>query len=242
MSKFLSIYKSLNIFPIMEILFKYITYKLFPVFIFLYFFPVILYGYGSEGTSGATFLEFPIGARPIAMGEAFTASSDDPNIMHYNPAGLGTIQYPSLSLFHNELFLDSRFENITAVLPFQKGYIGLSTSLFWVPPFEKIDINGNSQGNVNFYNSATTIGYGLPIGPVIAGGCVKYIFQKIDTKTYNAAAIDIGIQKQLYMYTPFVAPIRNFTFGTAILNLGTPVKKSSLPRILKIGGSYKPIK
>ncbi|HEY1406671.1 MAG TPA: PorV/PorQ family protein [Spirochaetota bacterium] len=206
------------------------------------FTPSIVLGYGNTGTSGAAFLELPIGARPIAMGEAYTAGTDDVNVLYYNPAGLATLQFPSLSLFHNELFLDSRFENITAAIPFQKGYLGFATSMFWVPPFEKIDENGNSNGTVQFYNSATTVAFGRQVGPVLLGGSLKYIFQKIDTMTTNAVALDLGIQKQLYMYTPFTAPIRNFTVGASFLNLGTPVKGYPLPRTFHLGASYMPTK
>jgi hypothetical protein len=201
-----------------------------------------LYGIGSVGRSGAAFLEVPVGARPIAMGDAFTAGTDDLNVMHYNPAGLGTLQYPVLSLFHDELILDSRYENITGAFPYFKGFFGISSSVFWVPPFEKVDINGNSNGKVNFYNSATTVSYGRVIGPVLLGASVKYIYQKIDTMTYQSAAVDLGIQKQLYMYSPFIAPIRNFTIGASILNLGTDVSSSPLPRTLRIGTSYMPTK
>ena len=204
--------------------------------------PAVVFGYGNTGTSGAAFLELPVGSRPISMGEAFTAGTDDVNVMHYNPAGLSTLQYPALSIFHNEHFLDSRFENITAAMPYKKGYFGFSTSFFWVPQFEKIDENGNSDGSVQFYNSATSIAYGRQLGPVLVGGSLKYVFQKIDTMTVHSAAVDLGIQKQFYMYTPFAAPVRNFTVGASLLNLGTPVNGHPLPRTLHFGGSYMPTK
>lgn len=200
------------------------------------------FGYGNQGTSGAAFLELPVGSRPVSMGEAFTAGTDDVNVIYYNPAGLATLQYPVLSVFHNELFQDTRFENISAAMPFKKGYLGFSSSFFWVPPFDKIDENGNKDGSVQFYNSATSIAYGRQFGPVILGGSLKYVFQKIDTMTVHSAAVDIGIQKQFYMYTPFAAPVRNFTVGSSLLNLGTPVKGHPLPRSLHIGCSYMPTK
>jgi hypothetical protein len=225
----------------LRVFFRCLLYLLLSLAVFIGF-SGGLFASGSVGRSGAAFLEVPVGARPIAMGDAFTAGTDDLNVMHYNPAGLGTLQYPVLSIFHDELILDSRYENITAAFPYFKGFFGLSSSVFWVPPFEKIDINGNSNGKVSFYNSATTVSFGRLTGPVLLGGSVKYIYQKIDTMTYQSVAMDLGIQKQLYMYTPFVAPVRNFTVGASILNLGTNVGSSPLPRMLRLGTSYLPTK
>ncbi|GBU22564.1 hypothetical protein R80B4_02474 [Fibrobacteres bacterium R8-0-B4] len=41
------------------------------------------------GQSAVVTLGFPVGARPTAMGEAFTGLANDANAIFYNPAGLG---------------------------------------------------------------------------------------------------------------------------------------------------------
>ena len=104
------------------------------------FVPVLLFAEGSIGTSGADFLELGVGSRPLAMGEAFTAEINDINSLYYNPAGLATLKYPVLSIFHHELILDSRFENISIAQKVYGGWLAVSNAFFWVPPFEKIDI------------------------------------------------------------------------------------------------------
>lgn len=200
----------------------------------------ILFAEGSQGVSGADFLEIGVGSRPLAMGEAFTATTEDINAIYYNPAGLGTLKYPVLSMHHQELILDSRFENITGSIPLYGGFFGISSSVFWVPPFEKIDIDGNEDGKVNFYNSATTFAYGRALGPIYLGSSLKYIYQKIDTLNVHSAAVDFGIMKNLYMYSPFASPTNNFTLGMSVLNLGTKAKDDPLPRTLRMGMSYLP--
>jgi hypothetical protein len=201
-----------------------------------------LFAYGSAGTSGAAFLELPVGSRPISMGEAYTAATDDVSVLYYNPAGIATLQYPVLSLFHDELILDSRFENVTAALPFYKGYFAFSSSMFWLPPFDKVDVDGNTTGKINFYNSSNTFAYARDVGPIFAGISAKYIYQRIDTLTTNSFAVDVGILRQMYMYSPFPTPVRNFSIGLSALNLGTKVKDDPLPRMARFGISYMPIK
>lgn len=203
---------------------------------------VKLFAIGSIGTSGADFLELGIGSRPLAMGEAFTAEINDVNSLYYNPAGLGSLRYPVLSFFHNELILDSRFENISVAYPLYGGWIAVSNSLFWVPAFDKINIDGNSTGKVQYYNGCFTTGYGYDFGPFYAGGSAKYIYQKIDSLFVSSYAMDIGILKGMYLYSPFDSPIRNFHLGMSILNIGTQAKDDPLPRMIRIGSSYKPTK
>lgn len=197
-----------------------------------------LFAAGSVGTSGAAFLELGVGSRPLGMGEAFTAAVGDINSIYYNPAGLGTMKYPEFAVMHQDLILDSRFENFSFVWPVYQGFLGFSNSLFWVPPFDRIDIDGNKVGDVQFYNSAMTVAYGQSLGFVEVGGSVKYLYQRIGPITVHAAAVDVGVLKRLYMYSPFDAPIRNLSLGLSLLNMGTKVKNDPLPRTLRIGSSY----
>ncbi|HON78514.1 MAG TPA: PorV/PorQ family protein [Spirochaetota bacterium] len=194
---------------------------------------------GTVGTSGADFLEIGVGSRPLGMGEAFTGVTEDINSIYYNPAGLGTMRYPVLSVMHQELILDSRFENISAAFPVYNGFMGISSSLFWVPPFEKIDIDGNEVGTVYFYNMSNVLAYGISLGFMEIGGSLKYIYQRIDTLQLHSFAFDIGLMKRLYMYSPFDAPVRNFSIGLSIQNVGTKAKEDPLPRLVRLGASYK---
>jgi hypothetical protein len=201
-----------------------------------------IYADGSAGTSGADFLELGVGSRPLAMGEAFTAEVNDVNSLYYNPAGLGSLRYPVLSIFHNELVLDSRFENISVAFPIYYGWLGISNSIFWVPDFDRINVEGETTGRVRFYNGNFTTGYGYDFGEFYLGGSVKYIYQKMDTLFINSFAMDVGILKGMYLYTPYDSPAKNFHLGLSILNMGTKAKDDPLPRMLRMGASYKPTK
>ncbi len=202
----------------------------------------LAFGAGSAGTSGADFLEIGVGSRPLGMGEAFTAITGDINSIYYNPAGLGTVRYPVLSLMHQELILDSRFDNLSVAIPVYDGFLGLSNSLFWVPPFDRIDIEGNTSGTVKYYNASGTAAYGISLGFMEVGLGIKYVYQKIDTLSIHSAAADIGVLKRMYMYSPFDAPTRNFSVGLLLQNFGTRALDSPLPRTIRLGAAYSPTK
>jgi len=72
------------------------------------------------------------------------------------------------------------------------------------------------------------------------GGSLKYINQKKDTLTLHSDAVDFGMLKRLYMYSPFDAPIRNFVLGLSLQNIGTKAKDDELPRLMRMGVSYYP--
>lgn len=198
----------------------------------------LLHAAGSEGVSGADFLEIGVGSRPLGLGEAFTAAINDINAIYYNPAGLGTMKYSILSLMHQELILDSRFENVSIAFPLFYGYFGISNSVFWVPPFEKIDEEGNEVGKVYFYNASAVLAYGQSIGFMEIGGSLKYIYQRVDTLVLHSVAFDFGVLKRLYLYSPFEAPVRNFALGLSVQNIGSNAKDDPLPRTIRFGTSY----
>jgi len=63
------------------------------------------------GQSAVVTLGFPVGARPTAMGEAFTGLANDANAIFYNPAGLG--QSP-LTISWKTYLMDSAFTAVAA--------------------------------------------------------------------------------------------------------------------------------
>ena len=56
------------------------------------------------GTAFAAFDDIGIGARPLGMGGAFVAVSDDANAARYNPAGLGYIEAVAAGFTHMRMF------------------------------------------------------------------------------------------------------------------------------------------
>jgi len=50
--------------------------------------PAIVFAQAKVGTAAAQFLEIPVGARSVGMGDAFIATANDVSAIYYNPGGL----------------------------------------------------------------------------------------------------------------------------------------------------------
>lgn len=74
------------------------------------------------------FLAIGVGARAQALGSAFVAVADDATATYWNPAGLGQIDFPQISLMHSEQFAgEVSYDFAGVVLPFkQKTTFGIS--------------------------------------------------------------------------------------------------------------------
>jgi hypothetical protein len=61
-------------------------------------YPQVIAKYAGE------FMAIGIGGRPLGMGGAFTAIANDITSAYYNPAGLANLNYPQISLMHDERY------------------------------------------------------------------------------------------------------------------------------------------
>jgi hypothetical protein len=79
------------------------TKKLFSILIIAFLFstqsyPQVIAKYAGE------FMAIGVGGRPMGMGGAFTAIANDITSAYYNPAGLANLNYPQISLMHDERY------------------------------------------------------------------------------------------------------------------------------------------
>jgi outer membrane protein OmpA-like peptidoglycan-associated protein len=192
------------------------------------------------GYSGAPFLKISPAARQVAMGEAFTALSNDVNLMRYNVGGLGGIKFPSLGVNFNTWIDDTQQGNIAFAYPFKNiGVIGLDMTYFDEGQITQLDQNfvpvgGNgisgdilmSLGYGRFWGSEGDIQYGFGL----AG---KYLTQSLVGETSSVFAMDAGLQVRLPRLLAFGAGIQNF----GLSKMKFDVWQSPLPEIYKLGAA-----
>lgn len=169
------------------------------------------------GATGYTFLKLGVGVRPVAMGNAFTALSDDGNAIFWNPAGLGIVgsYYVSgMAMSHLEYF---SYYNITSAIPLGKkrGCIGIGMSYLGATDIEYSE-RGEELGEFRNSDMLLNIGYGKAPGrrKVFSFGvAVKIVRSQL--YTYSAYGIlgDIGV---------ILNPFKYVYFGTVLKNLGIP--------------------
>ncbi|MDI6641233.1 MAG: LysM peptidoglycan-binding domain-containing protein [Elusimicrobiota bacterium] len=121
----------------------------------------------------AAFEDIGIGARPISMGNAFTAVADSVYSIHYNPAGLTFLQVTELSAEYNKLFYglgdnSDLFEGHFGIaIPVKKEKIAFGIGY---KKFSLVDTYSEEIGKIAF-------GYRL-LNWLSAGTSIKYFNQK----------------------------------------------------------------
>ena len=192
----------------------------------------------SADNTGASFLKIGIGARPIGMGSAYTAISDDVQAIQWNPGGLAQLNKKEITAMHSEWFVDTKLEYIGYAFPFKFGVIGGSVIYLSQSEIDSRDENRQKTGVFSADDLAITISYSRQLSVSSKQGSIglnlKFIQQQIESHQATGIAFDFG---SLYRFTTL--PL---TAGFSIQNLGSQMKFISksynLPLTIIIGLGY----
>ncbi|MEO0098935.1 MAG: PorV/PorQ family protein [candidate division WOR-3 bacterium] len=201
---------------------------------FLFFLFWDLFGYG-PGETGYNFLKLGIGARPVAMGSAFTGVADDAHSIFWNPGGVALFPKFDATLMMMNLFSHITYGALGVKFPLQKRLgCGIGMALLSAKDTRRDDL-GEEIGEYYFNNFLfTTVLSFRPLTNLSLGFALKGIGARLDTFFSYSFALDGG---GLY------SPKKNLFLGAGLFNLGTPQKfsteKSSLPTNLRLGLAYK---
>ncbi len=204
--------------------------------------------------AGAIALEFPIGARYNALGEAGTALSQDATSIWWNPGGLAfatDVYEHSVSVMHSKLVPDLA-DDIALYWGSYAGKLGTAgnfgVGLTYLDMGEQIatDESGIEQGTFESYMFALGAAYGTKITPNIGIGIgVKYYRDKLAENEFlqdqtggsgSTFAVDAGVLWKV--------PTMRMNVGFAVSNLGPSIKhvdeqqSDPLPRRATLGLAY----
>jgi len=206
------------------------------------------------GISAFQFLKIGVGARGVAMGEAFVAVTDDASSLFWNPAGL--VQTPENQVFvaHTEYVADIRHEYLGAMYHLSDvDVVGIAfTSLH----MEDMEITTETQpmGTGRYFGFGDA-GIGLSYARKMTdqfsfGATVRYVQETLDALRMRSVMIDLGT----YYYTGlgtsrFAVVISNFGADVSPEGIttpldGTPVEtfqSFSLPTLFKLGFAMDPV-
>lgn len=191
--------------------------------------------------TGAAFLKIDTGARPAAMGGAYTAVADDVNALYYNPGGLPNIGRRELGATHAEWLLGSKFDFLGFAQPAAHGTFGLGVTRLTSGSFQERDASRRETGGFEASDTAYTLGYGrklgnsLPGGRTNAGVNVKYLESRVGAYSASTIALDVGTVHQF--------DARPLSVGFSLLNLGRGMRfidqVDPLPLTVSAGASYR---
>ena len=206
---------------------------------FLLIVPSSLQAFGRRlvGTSGAKFLQLPVNARAIALGEAYSALTDGADSLYWNPAGLGRIENKSFSLMHAVYLQDTFYDYASYAQKMGKaGTFGLGVQYLSAGSIEETSDQDITTGSFNPYDMAISVGWArrfhgfdLEESEFILGVTGKFIQSKI-IETANSGAVDIGMMWN---------PIEKHWFSIGAQNMGPSLKfvkeGNDLPFNLRLG-------
>jgi hypothetical protein len=147
---------------------------------------------GSVGTTTADILKINQGAKPAAMGGAYTAMGDDAYSINYNPAGLAQIRASQAVVLHLESLADIAYEYLTFATEWGGGNV-LAANLTYrhSPPID--NQNGNppvtADDVLGCFSFAKKFADNLRVGATL-----KYLQSTLANISASTVALDVGVQ------------------------------------------------
>ena len=195
----------------------------------------------NAGSTGAEFLNFGVGARQGAMGEAGVAWADDAYGLYFNPSGIARNGRSEVGFFHNTLFEDLQYNYIGYVQPIgTNAALGVNALYVDLGEIDRTTIAsgvanqilGRSDGS----DIAGSITYARALSRFLdVGASVKIVHEKLDRFSATAGAVDLGLK--------WYQPLQGLTVGLSIANLGSRLQfvreREELPITLRLGLGYR---
>jgi len=186
---------------------------------------------GKGGQPGA-FRDVKIGARPSALGGAFTAIAEG-GIGHlYNPAGLAQSRRYEMSFAYRAMQLDRRLGYVSAAIPAkEEARLAISWLYAGTAALQSRDEQGNVIPGADISHSENLIGIDFAkrfIPQLMLGGRMFYVQNNIANINAYTVGVDVGALVKLDARKTFLAsafPL--FQAGLAAENLGANYRWST---------------
>ena len=184
---------------------------------FVFFNPVYSQQIRKVGTSAATFLKIPVGARASGMGSSFVSMINDPTALYWNPSAIATVNTNALVVDHSLWMPGIYFDFAGLVLPFENlGTLGLSITILHTDEMEVTTIEEPMGTGETFTASSFALGFSYSrylTDRFSIGGTFKYIRETIFNSAASGLAFDVG--------TLYETPFAGIRLGASISNFGT---------------------
>ena len=203
--------------------------------------------YAGPGTAGGSFLKIGVGARAVAMGEAFCAVSDDVSAIDWNPAGLSFLTGKQATFTHNSWVQGINYECLAYAQKIGRlGSFGINICYLGMEPIDRTTEDGagnydGKDGRIDAMDFLFGFAYARDIGIFSLGTTLKFLQERLAQYTGTGFGLDIGLMKKF-------GDIDKLTVGVNIQNIGSPLafidsaKASPLPLNIKIGAALKMLK
>lgn len=204
------------------------------IFLSVFFFSNLFAQNDGTGNTGLSFLKLGVGARAIAMGEAYSSISEDATAFIYNPARLNFGIRNNIILMHSASAQDLNTDYIAVKFPVgNKLALGIGVLTTSIKGIEIRNIPGASIDKFDSRNLSTGISLGYSLNPNLSIGVTsKLLYEKIYLDEASGLSFDFGTNYSKDNYSlAFV--VSNFGSVNELKNQST-----KLPTSVRFGGSY----
>ena len=171
------------------------------------------------GSTGFSLLNLTPNPRSMALGKASTAIFDDVSTVYWNPAAITTSSNPRLSANYRRIIDDTYFVNFQAILPFDRGGVGLEFSYL---SFGQTSIfqGGEQRQTTTPYEFSLGVSGSFAILSWLQVGLTgKWIKEQLlNSIEGNGVSFDVGI----FFYRPFskIAFLKHLSTSLVLAHLG----------------------
>ncbi len=193
------------------------------------------YSQTSGGGYSGSYLLKETGARQIALAGAFTAISNDPNTIFYNPAGFASCApVPMIILSLSQFDYGRNYANLSYGQSFQEFGIGVSLTSFKSGRFTARNSSGTEIGNLTDYFTTIAIGASYSTGVASFGVTAKYLNNSLVGSGISGYgfAFDFGSKFDVFNLFNFGLGIQNIS---GFLKFNTREEKTIIPFRLRGG-------
>jgi hypothetical protein len=172
------------------------------------------------GTSGAKFLQIPIGARATSIGGACAGMINDASAAFWNPAGLAKINSSAVHFSYLKWFDMFDVNAISVVHNF--GEVGVVAASLLSFNMDKMEITTEDKPNgTGGFFDAQDITIGLSYSRFLTdkfsvGLTLKYVNQRLWNESASGIAFDIGTQ--------YLLDFQNLTLAMTMSNFGSDMR------------------
>lgn len=186
------------------------------------------------GNTGLSFLKLGVGARSIAMGDAYSSLTDDATSVVYNPSRLLYGAKNNVVLMHNTSAQDFNNDFLAAKISFEKFAFGIGIIKSSVDDIEVRTQPGEVEQKFNAQNLSIGVSLAYKINPNISIGITsKFLYEKIYTDDASGMGFDFGTNYDK----------DNLSFSFVVSNLGSVNElrntSTKLPTLVRFGGGYR---
>jgi hypothetical protein len=141
------------------------------------------------------FVNVKVGARSLAMGNAFTAISDDANLLQFNPAGLALLLKKEIMFSYVSWLGDTPVEYVSYVHPGLYKSLNFGIGLQWFDlTLKKTDLKGVEMGDLKVRESNTVCSIATKIKEEISVGLnFKVVSSSLGKYASTGLLLDAGV-------------------------------------------------